>query len=318
MKNEKAKENIIGYMELGDGEKMAISTLNNVFLNYTFEQKEYWETLRSMNNIIYSAYIDYCQHTNISLIEGDVIVKTEYSNFKDFKSTVPQRQDIRIENQNDSRVDYVEFQSSRNSKPPIEVRGIEYFSYSLTRGRDKRSVHMWLLAEPVGKLLHGNIFANYVLMDEVNHNPYPNATNILFVNLERLSQTNSPAGELAGVLLGAVKKPKDYQVKLIFENFMKSFEIFKEDKEARNIVTRGEQREYQGEARAEARLMPIIKEKDEQLQMADEQLQKADEQLQKAENDKLDTAKKLLRRGLSVEDVAEDTGLDYSVVCSLV
>ena len=59
-----------------------------------------------------------------------------------------------------------------------------------------------------------------ILLDEVNHNPYPNATNSLFVDLEQLSQTNTPAGELAGVLLGTEKTPKDSQVKLIFENLM--------------------------------------------------------------------------------------------------
>jgi len=69
-------------------------------------------------------------------------------------------------------------------------------------------------------------------------------------------------------------------------------------------MTRREKHEYEGETRGEARvkaeLMPIIKEKDEQLQ--------------KAEKDKLETAKRLLTKGLSMEDVVECTGLDYSVV----
>jgi len=289
MNNKNESRNIIGYMELGDGETKAISTLNNDFLTYTFEQEAYWGTLRDLTNIFYNAYIDHYQHTNISPIEGKVIVKTEYSNYKDFESTVPQRQDIRIESQHDTRVDYIEFQASRRSKPPVEVRSVEYFSYSLTRGRNQRAIHMWLLAEAISELLHENTFSNYILMDEANHHPHPNATNILYVDLEQLSQTNSPAGELAGVLLGKVKTPKDPQVKLIFENLLSSFDIFKDDKEAHYMMTRGEQREAIGEAKAEA----------------------------KAEAEKIENAQKMIEDNLPIEMIKRYTGLSSEKIRQL-
>ena len=288
MNEESENKNIIGYMELGDGEEKPISTLDNYFLTYTFEQEIYWQTLRDLTNIFYTAYIDYYQHTNISPIEGEVTVKTEHANYKGFESKMPQRQDIRIES-NDSRFDYIEFQNSRRSKPHIEVRSIEYFSYSLTRGRDKRAIHIWLLAKPVDKLLRGNVFSNYVLMDEAHHHPHPNATNILFVDLERLSQTSSIAGELAGVLLGAVKRPRDSQVKLIFENLLHSFDLFKVDKEARNIMTRREFHEAEGEARAEA----------------------------KAEAEKIESAQKMIEDNLPIEKIERYTGLSSEKIKQL-
>lgn len=298
----KEKENIIGHMELGDGQVKPISTLDNAFLTYTFEREAYWETLRDMSNIFYKAYIDHYQHTKISPIEGEIIVKTEYSNYKDFESTVPQRQDIRIES-NDNRFDYIEFQAFRSSKPPIEVRSVEYFSYSLTRGRDQRAIHMWLLAKVVDELLHGNTFSNFILMDEANHHPHPNVTNILYVDLEQLSQTNSQAGELAGVLLGAVKAPKDPHVKLIFESLLHSFDIFKDDKEARNYMTRREQHEAIGKAIVRAELTPIIAEKDMLLQ--------------KAENDKLESARSMLSDGFPPATISKHLKLSIDVIKSL-
>ena len=46
--------------------------------------------------------------------------------------------------------------------------------------------------------------------------------------------------------------------------------------------------------------------------------EKADRLLQKAEDEKVGIAKKLLSRGLSMEDVAEDTGLDYNEINKLI
>ena len=67
----------------------------------------------------------------------------------------------------------------------------------------------------------------------------------------------------------------------------------------------------------------------EEREKADAQLQKADQQLQKAEDEKAELqkkadaykvgiAKKLLARGMSVENVAEDTGLDYKEINKLI
>ena len=292
MNNEKINENIIGYMELEDGEEKPISTLDNYFLTYTFEQKVYWKTLRDLTNIFYNAYIDYCQHTNISPIEGEVTVKTEHANYKNFESKMPQRQDIRIES-NNGRFDYVEFQNSRRSKPPIEVRSVEYFSYSLTRGRDKRATHIWLLAEPVDKLLRGNTYSNFVLMDEAHHHPHPNATNILFVDLERLSRADSPAGELAGVLLGAVKRPRNSQVALIFENLLHSFNLFKVDKEVRDTMTRREFHVAEGEARGEAKAKA------------------------RAEAEKIESAQMMIEDNLPIEKIERYTGLSSEKIMQL-
>ena len=42
------------------------------------------------------------------------------------------------------------------------------------------------------------------------------------------------------------------------------------------------------------------------------------ELLQKANADKLEVAKRLLKKGLSTEDVADGTGLEFSIVRGLV
>ena len=88
---------------------------------------------------------------------------------------------------------------------------------------------MWLLKGTVGSLLRGKIFPNYILVDEQDHHPHPNDSSILFVDLKRLAETSSKARELAGVLIGTIKEPKDPDVELILEDLKYSFEVFKDD-----------------------------------------------------------------------------------------
>ena len=144
--------------------------------------------------------------------------------------------------------------------------------------------------------------------DFIGH--HPNTNNILYVNLERLADDDTQAGELAGVLLGITKTPKDPLVNSIFEGLLHSFDIFKADKEARNHMTRRELYE----ARGEARLKPLIKEKDELLQKAEEE---KGELRQKAKDDKLDSAKSMLLAGLPAAAVSEHLKLSIDVVENL-
>ena len=74
---------------------------------------------------------------------------------------------------------------------------------------------MWLLKGTIPELLDGEIFANYVFMDEKTHRTHSNETNILYVDLKKLSEMDTKAGELARVLLGVETEPKYEEIKEI-------------------------------------------------------------------------------------------------------
>jgi len=276
MSNNKEKEikNIIGYVPLRNGLK-EVTTLDNYFLTYTFNQKIYWETLRNMTNIFYSAYIEHYSDTSITPIKGKIAVRTEVTHYEKVETVVPKRQDLRIESK--EKVDYVEFQRKPNPDPSIGKRSVQYFGFSLTSGADKRTSHLWLINGEVGELLHRNIFSNYILLDETDHHPHPNINNILYVNLERLAEANTQAGELARVLIGDLKTPTDPDVKLILKNLKNSFKGFRDDNKVRDSMTRRE--EIAAETRAE--LIPIITEQAEQIAEKNEQIAEKNEQIAK-------------------------------------
>lgn len=265
----KKRENILGYISLDTGKK-AITPLNDVFLNYTFLRQEYWETLREMTNIFYKAYIKKHKDTNITPIKGEINVITQYPYYRNADSSTPKRQDMRIDSEN--KVDYIEFQNKTHPDLPIEVQSIEYLGFSLTRGENKYASNLWLLNGAITNLLQGNIFSNYILMDEADHRTHPNTSNVLYVDLKRLSQTNSQAGELAGILIGKVEAPKDAKIDQILQTLKNSFNVFKVDTEVRNIMTRVEQLEARGRAEVRAELLPLLNEQGEQLAEKDKKI----------------------------------------------
>jgi len=267
---------ILGSIELGTGEKKPIILLNDVFLNYTFNEKEYWETLREMVNIFYDAYKGYHEPTKIEPIEGKISVITQFPYYRYPDSTTPKRQDAKIIS--DSKCDYIEFQNDVSSAKII-MRSIDYFGFSLTRGKGKSVNNIWLLNGTVTELLKGNTFSNYILMDEVNHQPHPNTANILYVNLKQLAKDDSRAGELAGMMIGEVKEPKDSDIDRIFQSFKDSFENFKDKMEVCDILTRVEELKAEGRVEGRSEVLPLIAEKDKQLAEQAEQLAEQAEQL---------------------------------------
>jgi len=143
MKMSKKSENILGCIKLETGFK-PITPLNDVFLNYTFERKVYWETLRMITNIFYGAYIKTYKDTGITLIEGEIDIRTQYPLYRKVDSNTPKQQDLKIDTEN--KVHYIEFQNKTNPTIPIEVRSIEYLGFSLTRGEKKQVSNVWLSA----------------------------------------------------------------------------------------------------------------------------------------------------------------------------
>ena len=267
MENE--KEDLLGFLVLETG-LLLVSPMNDVFVNYTYERKANWEQLRKLVNIFYKAYIEICKNTQIEPIEGISDVETQFAWFKDPKNSTPKRQDVRIESV--KKVDFLEVQNDNSPDPPISKRSTDYYGFALARGSDKQQSSIWLINGSVSELLDGEIFANYVLMNEKSHRRHPNASNILYVDLNKLAQEDSQAGELARVLIGEESEPIDDEVKEILYGLRQSFKDFKEDKEVKNIMSRDEQKEKQGIKKAEARLLPIIEEKDKQLSEKDEQI----------------------------------------------
>ena len=113
-------------------------------------------------------------------------------------------------------------------------------------------------------------------MDEEDQRRHPIDSNILYVDLKKLAKMETQVGELAGVLTGVATEPKDKTVRAILHRLRQNFNVFKNDTEVQNIMSRAEHLKAEGEAKgkaeSEARLLPLLDEKDEQLSEKDERI----------------------------------------------
>ena len=234
----------LGYVELENGSK-AIYPMNDIFLNYTFENASHWEALRLAINLLIDAYRQHQPSTKVRPIEGKIEVRTQFRYLLDVDGKTTRDQDIKITEGNDEST-YIEFQNRANTQPPIEARSVEYFGLGIGRSRGKLSNQIWLLAEDVDTVLHGESFARYILKDEITGRMHPATSGIMYVSLAKHSQDNSPVGELAAFLLGKIAAPKSEIVKEVAATFNSSFDAFKSDKEAVKMLSLRERGWYEG------------------------------------------------------------------------
>ena len=232
----------LGYIELDNGTK-AITAMNDLFLNYMFENPENWETLRNSVNIILNEYKRDNPSTNVAPVTGEIIVETQYKYLLSIDNTTKD-QDLKMTAKSD--LTYIEFQNRAKTKPPIETRAVEYFGLGIGHSKGKTANQIWLLAENLESVFHGKIFARYILKDEITGEPHPGDSGILYVNLSKLAEQNNPAGELAGFLLGNIADPENEEVREIVKSFNAGFNVFKADKEAVKMMSLRERARNEG------------------------------------------------------------------------
>jgi len=217
---------------------MEIFALDDLFLNFTFENEENWEEFRLMMNILLEEYIKLNPTTVATLIEGAIRIKTQYKFYINAKKKNKTRnQDFESDEPEMNRLKYVEFQNKATSKPPIPDRAFEYFVLSIGKNPGKAVTQIWLLASDAESVLQEETFMNYILKDEATNKAFPNSSSIMFISLTKLSQQKNLAGELALFLLGKLTAPQSEEVKRIAKTFNTSFELFKDDKEVKNTMT---------------------------------------------------------------------------------
>jgi len=248
MANENATP--LGYIDLAGGSK-AIYPMNDIFLNYTFENPEHWESLRLTANIIIASFRSKNPGTSATPIEGAVKVRTQFRHLLG-AGNATRDQDIKLEADAGASA-YMEFQIRATTDPPVEIRSVEYFGLAIGHSKGKIANQIWLLANDVDAVLFNEIFARYVLKDEVTGNAHPSTSGIMYVSLTKLSEEESPAGELASLLLGKNPNPRDKNVKKIAEALKSSFGSFKMDKDVVNVMTLAERYRGEGLAEGEAR-----------------------------------------------------------------
>ena len=251
----------LGYVELPSGTK-DIYPMHDIFLTHMFRQRKYWETLRTIINTV---LVDYCQNAPTTTLKPIAKrlkrVETQYAYLLDKKNKT-RNQDIKATQANDD-VDYIEFQNRANTAIPIEVRSVEYYALGLVHGNGKATNQTWLLAEDEPSVLCGATYARYVLKEERTGALHPNISGILYVSLSKLSQRKDALGELVKFLLGVEVVPKSKKVQKVVESFNNGFQIFKEDKDVKKMLSLHErgfldgvaQGVAQGEAKGKAEIL---------------------------------------------------------------
>ena len=154
MYNTNNKEKMLGYIRLETGPKLIIP-MNDIFINFTFQDEANWENLKMMANIIYNQYAQDYESTKIKPIEEIISVRTQFPYFKAPKSDKPKAPDIRIEDIN--KFSFIDFENNpHSSKPLVPIRSTEYLGFALSRGKvAKQQFSMWLLNGAVSILLNG-------------------------------------------------------------------------------------------------------------------------------------------------------------------
>ena len=224
----------LGYIDLPSGPK-AIYPMNDIFLNYIFEDRAYWEALRQILNIIINAYRQTNPDTQLQPVEGTIEVKTQYKHLL-ADSKVTRDQDIKM-TEEEGAVTYIEFQNKATTNPPITIRSVEYFGLGIGHNKGKTANQIWLLAEDVNAVLLNKTYARYILKDEQTGHTHPQTSGILYVSLNKLSQEKGKAGELASYLLGKPGTPVDENTKNIITAIDAGFNKFKQDKDVVSVIS---------------------------------------------------------------------------------
>ena len=241
----------LGYIETPGGQ-IAVNVMNDVFTNYHFAKEEHWEELRKIVNIYIEGYASEYPQTTIETITGEISVETQYIKFKT-PNKKTDRQDFKLIGKN---ITYMELQNEPYVNPNLEERSASYFGMGIAVAGGKTSNQIWLMAKDNSKLMHGNKYTYYVLSDERTGKRHPNLSGIMFVSLTKISREESLSGELSMFLLGIETEIENFNhsdVKTIAKEVKKGFKIFKEDKEATNMLSFAERKLSEGEARGEAR-----------------------------------------------------------------
>jgi len=232
----------LGYIELPSGKNRAVIPMNDIFLNYMFDKEEYWGISKDIVNILSDEYSETTSNKTHKMpyIEGEVIVETQFQYLLESatgKNTLtPRNQDIKVlqKGDNDGNQVFIEFQNHPSAKPFIGDRGLQYFGLGIGHNPEYKTDQVWLLAKVNNKvdedLLLGKVFSNYSLKNEENIT-HPNTSSITYINLDKLSEQNSKAGELASVLLGKELEISNPEVKKIASSFNNAFGSFKMEKE---------------------------------------------------------------------------------------
>ena len=300
----------LGYVDLPNGPK-AIYPMNDIFLSYNFDHEEQWEILRLLINILVTAYLQVCTTSKLKPITGKIKVQTQFKYFLNTDWRTIREQDIKL-SENETKETYIEFQNRANVDPPIEIRSVEYFGLGIVHGNGKLTNQIWLLAENVESVLQDNTFERYILASENTGNEHPISSGIFYINLPKLAQEKSPAGELAKFLLGKIANPKNNDVKKIAKAFSKGFGIFKKDKEAVKVLSFRDR--YLNEGRYEGRIEGIAEGRIEGI--AEGRIEGKVEGLAEGRYDTINEIEKLLNSGLSLETVLqkirEETSLQFN------
>ena len=209
--------------------------MNDFFLAYALGKRENWFHLRNTVNIYLNEYAKKYKKTDgFHYVEEDIEVETRYAYYVNKETRQPE-QDFKMLAPVNDNLTFLEFQNSKYSVPPLEIRASEYTYLAIKNAKAEVS-QIWFLREGHDVLQEG-FFSNYRWKNDVNDKYYPRKINTMFVNLPKLAKEDTVCGELSKFLLGEVSDVVNEELKPIIEMFKREFEVFKESEEVIDAMT---------------------------------------------------------------------------------
>jgi len=316
----------LGYITLLNNTKKAIYPLDDFFINYVFYKKENWNHLRDLINIFLHTYAEkYGRQDGFHLVSENVVVETQYEHYLK-GSSMPPTQDIKVDEEGSDSQTYIEFQNRAFSKPPIEVRASNYSGLAINKANDNTKVsQIWLLAENYENVLCGQAISNFRMKEENTGEYYPRDINIMFISLPRLAEEDSLCGKLSKLLMGTIVEDElSGELMPIAKMFKREFEVFKENEGMVQSMTVLEERYEEGIAIGSA----LANQRYEEGIAVGEAIGSAlaDQRYEEgiATGEAIGSAlakqkivKNMLKRGMPIDEIVEDTGMTREEVEAL-
>ena len=243
-----------------EGTVLNFGPMTDIFVQYIFKDSDTTQTFVLMSNIFITFLNKRNKNFELPKIMGEVKLETQWDYIME-KGKKKRTQDFRLQSFSPLVDYYIEIQQDTHTKPKLELRAQDYFTFGIHQNKDARCSHqIWLLGEGYPLLLKDRMTTTYILKEQELDLIMPYSSSISFINLQEVVKYEKDIAYLAKYLLTGEVATEHPVIRGIIDVFEHKREVFKNDKEAIHVFQSWKDKkladaEARGEARGEAKAM---------------------------------------------------------------